>query len=192
MGFLWHGNLELDGSDGLLGLFWNKAPVELRRKALQAVGRWLHTKEPIDLDILKRLRGLWDWRLQKVSEIQSDPRELSSFSWWFSSGQFDDEWAVDQLEKVLKAGSVLEVNFDFMQRLVRMASSIPVRAVRCLGVVVRQQENLWMLCLGHTAEIRAVLSAALRGNAEAAADAKDLINYLASRGSRQFGDLLSH
>jgi hypothetical protein len=36
MGFFWHGNLELDGSDGLIGLFWKKAPVELRRKALQA------------------------------------------------------------------------------------------------------------------------------------------------------------
>src|SRR6266851_5230514 len=117
-----HGNLELAGSDGLLGHFWNKAPVELRRTALQEIGRWLHTKEPIDFEILKRLQGLWEWRLEEVSKKQTDPRELSSFSWWFSSGQFVEEWAMDQLEKVLKAGSVLEVNFDFMQRLVRIAS----------------------------------------------------------------------
>jgi hypothetical protein len=123
--------------------------------------------------------------------FQQPARELSSFSWWFSSGQFGDEWAIDQLEKVLKAGSVPEVNFDFMQRLVRMASSMPARAVRCMGIIVRQQKNLWMLCLGHGAEIRGVLSAALHSNPDAVAGAGDLINYLASAGFLQFGDLLS-
>jgi hypothetical protein len=190
MGFFWHGNLELDGSDGLIGLFWNKAPLELRRKALQAVGRWLHTKEPIDLEILKRLRSLWEWRVQTVSEMQSDPKELSSFSWWFSSGQFDDEWAIDQLEQIQKTGALVEVNFDFMQRLVRIAATMPVRVVRCLDIIVRQQRSLWMLCLGHADEIRSILSEALKGNADATAGAKGLINYLASAGFRQFGDLL--
>jgi len=190
MGFFWHGHLELTGSDGLLGQFWNKAPVKLRRTALQVVGRWLHMKEPIHLDILRRLQGLWEWRLREVSEKQIDPRELSSFIWWFSSGQLGDEWAIDQLEQVLQAGTVLEVNFDFMQRLVRMASSMPARAAHCLEVIVRQQKNLWMLCLGHDAEIRAVLSAALHSNADAVAGAEDLINHLAGAGFLRFGDLL--
>ena len=113
MGFFWHGNLELDGSDGLIGLFWKKAPVELRRKALQALCRWLHTKEAIGLEILKRLRGLWEWRVQTVSEMQSDPKELSSFSWWFSSGQFDDEWAIDQLEQLQKTENGNRSEFRF-------------------------------------------------------------------------------
>ncbi len=185
-----HGNLELAGSDGLLGHFWNKAPVELRRTALQEIGRWLHTKEPIDFEILKRLQGLWEWRLEEVSKKQTDPRELSSFSWWFSSGQFDDEWAIDQLEQALKAAAVLEVNFDFLQRLMRMASKMPARAVRCLEAIVRQQKSLWMLCTGHGAEIRAVLNSALRGDADSAEIAEELINFLASAGLRQFSDLL--
>jgi hypothetical protein len=77
-----------------------------------------------------------------------------------------------------------------MQRLVRIAATMPVRAVSCLDIIVRQQRSLWMLCLVHADETRSILSEALKGNADATAGAKGLINYLASAGFRQFGDLL--
>ncbi len=77
-----------------------------------------------------------------------------------------------------------------MQRLVRMAAAMPVRAVRSLDIIVRQQRSLWMFCLGHADEIRSILSEALKGDGDATAGAEGLINYLASTGFRQFGDLL--
>jgi len=45
--------------------------------------------------------------------MQSDPKELSSFSWWFSSGQFDDEWAIDQLEQLQKTENGNRREFRF-------------------------------------------------------------------------------
>ncbi len=46
-----------------------------------------------------------------------------------------------------------------------------------------------MFCLGHADEIRSILSEALKGDGDATAGAEGLINYLASTGFRQFGDL---
>jgi hypothetical protein len=72
-------------------------------------------RKPLDPEIKERLIKLWAWRIHEV-RTASDPRqaaeELGAFGWWFVSGAFDDEWALDQLIEILPIGGKVDAHHE--------------------------------------------------------------------------------
>ena len=105
---------------------------------LEFVGRDLYsmnaTKQAILPDALPRLQVLWERRV-KVARQELPPHsssiELSAFGWWFGSGMFEEDWAISQLEEVLKLKGTLEALHLVIERLVSLSTTMPLPVVKC-------------------------------------------------------------
>jgi hypothetical protein len=195
MELYWWRKLELDETDGLLAAFYDRAGVPLRTHALHFVGRSLwRTEDPVPQDVIDRLRALWEFRLDVVrspTAPSGDAAELAAFGLWFVSANFDDEWALQQLEEALKLARSIESDHLVVERLAQLAEPMPARAVECLTLMVESDKKDWLLP-GWLEHARTILAAALESADQAAqARATELVHRLGARGYLQFRDLLS-
>jgi hypothetical protein len=146
MAFYWAGKLKFDEPEGILAHFYSTAPVELRIYALRFIGQSLwRTEEVILPDILERLQFLWEWRFSEVSNSgvqEPDVTEVSAFGRWFTSGKFDDLWAMVQLKKVVELTGKIEDEHSVVKRLAELSVTMPVLAVECFGLIVDSDKDL--------------------------------------------------
>lgn len=187
------GLLELDSE--LMVSFWTNAPDHIRAHALDFVGRGL-IQTDIDLseDHIRRLKILWETR-RGVAESSTDKEkfkgEMSAFGWWFSSDIFEARWVTEEYLRALNIGSDIHSDYYVARRLVRIAESLPIEALKVLEKLIEVQPQGWLV-FGNKEEIKKVLSIALHApEAEAVAAAKAVIGRLLSRGYSDFGDLIS-
>ena len=73
---------------------------------ISLIGRWCcNENNPVPKEFLGRFKNLWDWRIKKSAELPISVEEYQSFKWWYKSGLFDREWALEQLwESTKKSG----------------------------------------------------------------------------------------
>jgi hypothetical protein len=192
--FFARGRLSLDVNDPI-SAFYRHASVGLRRYALVAIGQRLaHEPKPVPLAVLERLTRLWSTRLGAVraaSGARPEATELETFGWWFTSGAFEDAWAVDQLAQALEitAGRT-DPHHDVMESLARLPSTVPRAALACMRHMVEGDVEGWVV-LGSSGEIRAAVGNALRSSdAETRGAAAELVSVLIARGYPEFKDLL--
>jgi len=144
----WRGKLNLEEKDGLLDYFYQKSVPKLHRHALIYVGRTLHeSRIEIKPEIIERLKKLWEYRLLKLSNENSEESksELEAFGWWFISKKFDDDWSLKQLKHVLFfAGNVDQVHHVLLQ-LKDVSSSKPIDSVECLNLLIKNTQIFWYL-----------------------------------------------
>lgn len=191
----WHGELELGESDRLLEEFFANAPAQLQEEFMRQIAwRLRYGKFEVGIDLIGRLQKLWEWRVNKVkSAIATNPQasDLKLFGWWFISGKFDNNWAIDQLMEVLKLTE--DVNDDsvlLFQRLVAIAPSRPLATVECLRLIADRIRTKWLISYNQESS-RAILSTALHsGDEESRKAAKELVNRLLARRIADFRDLL--
>jgi len=75
--------------------------------------------------------------------------ELASFGWWFSSGKFEDAWALNQLTEALKLSKLTRPNYHVLRRLAKVTEKFPFEAISCLSILldkdvgIRLQFNAW-------------------------------------------------
>lgn len=192
--FYWRGRISLNSTD-LLPAFFAAAAPELRRTALDFAGRsLLNSHGEVSEVVLNRLVALWEYRLteaQKSSDPLSARVEVSSFSSWFASGEFDTEWSLDQLAKVISITGGLLVNaFSSIKRLAEIAPTTPYRSVRILEQLLFGTERNW-LYLSSMAEVGTILRAANASNDEAAvAVVRQIIDALAEAGDMTYRSLV--
>jgi hypothetical protein len=91
------GDIDLTSPDSLLSRYYDRAPASVRADLLERIG---HGLVDTPADAAARLAELLDHRLTAVQH-GGDATELRGFGWWFSSGAFDDDWAVGRLRDVL-------------------------------------------------------------------------------------------
>lgn len=194
MTFYWWGTLDVDEPEGLFVQFFMHASKPLRRYSFEYVGRSLFTaKESISLEVLARLQRLWEWFIERVSKPGMQETiipELAAFGWWFSSGKFNDSWALMQLEKVLEFNEKIDMPDKVVERLAQLSAKMPQQTVTCLSLLMQAERDIWV-----TAEwkkhVRTLLIHALQSaNREAYREARRVINVLASREIADFRDLL--
>lgn len=148
MTLYWWGALDLHEADGLIPHFFRSARAELRRHAIEFVGYSLyHSEKPIPTEPLERLSRLWEWRSADLFATAQDrsvdgrtaaeiaKAELAVFGWWFASGAFDDEWALEQLRSVLSVTGRVELEHAAAERLAELSSQHALEAIRCLAVI---------------------------------------------------------
>jgi len=188
------GKVAHEDEDGILTRFFAKAPEALRAHAIEYVGRLLKNhKGAVPSDLVLRLRTLWEWRFARASArkgVQEFHGEAAAFGWWFVSGQFDDEWALNKLLEALKVSESVEPAPLVLQQLGKMARAKSRVVVKCLRRMIEGDKEGWRV-LGHVSELRGILSAAISsGDGEALAAATEVVNLLGRRGLGGFGDLL--
>jgi hypothetical protein len=194
MVYYWRGKLSLDEPDGLLALFYRRAPDSLKAHALEFLGRVLRdTQEHISEEILDRLRLLWERRLVAVREATPSvvgSSELVAFDWWFASRRFEDSWAITQLIEALKLARRAEPDDLVAERLAMLATTFPRETVECLRLMIEGDQEGWHIHIWRE-HARTILTKALQAtNIGAQQAAVDLIHQLGSRGYFEFRDLL--
>jgi hypothetical protein len=194
--YTWRGNIAVEPVEPLLEEYWAKADPDLRQHVLTHIGLSLRDWLPANLDTgvapaIERLKSFWAFVLSQAGQARSNAaRELSAFAWWFASGQFDNDWALDQLEFVLGRTSLLDEAHLVAERLAKVVDAQPLRSVRILDELVKSDDEGWRIT-GWKAEARAVLETALHSAGEDVQGASVLlINRLVSKGYVEFRDLI--
>jgi hypothetical protein len=194
MRFYWSGKIGLDEPDGLIALYFARAPDALRGYALEFVGRSLYnTTEKVPSELLARLQALWGWRMNFMhgeTQDASHTTELAAFGWWFGSGKFEDAWAIAQLELVLSRNEKVEANHLVIEHLDSLITSMPLSVVRCLTMLIKGDEQGWVTS-SILNQVRGILAKALQsGDNTAQQDAENIVRYLVTRGDLHALDLL--
>jgi hypothetical protein len=187
----WWGELNPDDSNGFLSKFWSKAPSSIREYALNRIGFNLHhSDDPIQPDVLNRLKHLWESRIASIKMHNAESNELKEFGWWFVSGKFDEVWSMKQLIDVLSLVGEVKLDFGVLKKLTESASQNPRDVIQCLELIIRGKQNKWQI---HTwrDEIKSIIGTVLKcSDPSAAKSATSLTNYLGSLGYLDYKDLL--
>jgi hypothetical protein len=194
MALYWRGETGLDDAGSLLARFYAKATSRLARYAIDVIGRRLcQEQEVVSPELIGRLRTLWAQRLDAVSATASsriDAVELVSYGWWFISGRFDDNWAIDQLTSTLNLAGETMPDHLVVERLAGLASTLPGQVVACLRLLVEGDQRRWGIRIWEP-HVRTALTMAIQSSdVEARQAAIDFIHVPASRGHLSFRDLL--
>ena len=96
----------------------------------------------------------------KTARDEISGGELCGFGWWFVCGKFDDEWAIEQLERALRIAGYVEPDFQVVGRLAELAPQAPSKAVACLGMLVEGDEDGWRIG-GWSQEAHTILATVL-------------------------------
>jgi hypothetical protein len=195
--YAWRGKISADPIDTLLEAYWTKADAGLRRHVLGYIGRSLREWLPVEIDpgvpaALERLKIIWTFVLSRADRPENDEQTgaLSAFAWWFSSGRFDDGWALDQLDLVLQKTDLLDEAHLIAERLAKVVDVQPLRSVQVLDELVKSDHEGWRIT-GWKDDVRKVLETAMRSADEDVHVASlRLINRLVSKGYVEFRDLM--
>ncbi len=188
----WHGQIAFNERDKLLDKFLSNAPASVTGKFIKDIGRWLHTDGPPKADVLVRLKALWARRF-----TIGRPEELATFSWWFSSGCFDESWSIDNFLAALRTLDTPAAGFfppkfapKDVERLAELAPRHLAKVVSCLDLIVKAHQNQGAI-FSLRIPARTILAAARTSDDnEVRKVAETTINRLARKGYLEFRDLL--
>jgi hypothetical protein len=187
----WHGEIAFGGRDKLLADFLVNAPASVTGKLMEDIGHWLHTDGQPTPEVIARLKALWARRF-----AVGRPEELAVFSWWFSSGCFEETWSIDNFLATLQALDALANRFApwFAPKVgERLAELVPrhlAKVASCLDLLVKANESGWAI-LSLRAAARTILTAALASDDHGLRNvAEATVNRLARKGYTEFRDLL--
>jgi hypothetical protein len=135
----WHDQINFGDEPALLETFFDNAPSSVAASALEHVGRMLHETAPSPA-VLTRLRLLWSKRVSV-----GPPDELAAFGWWFSSGRFDDDWALAQLGTVVEATALPVASEKVAARLAILAPQHLSRTLAILASLLKANTQGWGL-----------------------------------------------
>jgi hypothetical protein len=194
MTLYWRGKIKLDEPEGLLAKFFELSSDGLRGYAIEFIGRSLKNKEDeIEPQTLNSLQLLWEKRLETAhnsTERISYTTELAAFGWWFSSGKFNDAWAITQIKQILELIGTVEPDFLVLERLAIIVDTMPESSVECLELIIKNDKSGWRIYSWQN-ETRAILSKAIHSNSDKAIKvAKCIIQDLGKRGQWEYRDLL--
>jgi hypothetical protein len=108
------------------------------------LGRGLEEAKDTPQTTIARLMDLWSelrvrsdaWPEQKRQEL------LRHFGTWFTSDQFDPQWALTELEQSLSTGFGLIDVQAVLVRLGSLAEALPLQVVRCVELLVKNEQQL--------------------------------------------------
>jgi hypothetical protein len=195
---LWaDGTLDAMSKTALVDQLFSAADARLRETALRSVGWDLERQfgqSVVPAPIVERLKLLWERRRKAVERQPALCDELPGFGSWFVCGAFDDDWALGQLDFVLRtalpaeedlhAWSPVDATPQVMRRLARLAAERTPIVVRCLATLARQLKSSIPVSASLD-EIKTDLAAGLRSNDPATqAEALEAFHRLGSLGFR--------
>ena len=135
----WRGKITL--SSGLLEKFYERAPLELRKAALNFAGRSAkNTQGEMQAEVKKRFYTLIEHRFFSVKQTD-EVSELSPFGWWFNCSHFNREWRLEWLRALLAIGVIVEPDFDIFETLESMKTIDSTSVLACLERLLDQDNG---------------------------------------------------
>jgi hypothetical protein len=194
MAYYWRGKLAMKDPQDLISMFFANAPDHLCGHALEFVGRCLrNTNGAVPREMLERLRTLWLSRLSTIRDSKTPAlhvAELDAFGWWFASGKFEDQWAVEQLKEALTLSPHSRIAWLVIDRLKELVQAMSVPALECLDLIIERDMG-GLAIIASRDDIRSLLATALGiPNKRIQEIAIVIINHLCARGHLDFRDLL--
>jgi len=167
--------------DEILKDFFRKIAPSVMAHAIRFVGRSLVDAEDLPDEITPRFVSLWEWLWSdfRAEHADSPPEHFANFGWWLYCGKFDPNWCLDRLLEVSAIAPMVEPEHKVVEVLASLAASRPLAVVTIADRMVRADKEGWRLH-GWRESLLALLKAVLAGqNAEAKAEARNLIDHLA-------------
>lgn len=149
------------------------------------IGQLLKNEDKqIPSDVLGRFQEMWEG----LSKEPKRKATLSSFGWWFASGQFDTAWSITFLLEVFRLAGSVDGDFAVAEQLAKIAREEPRRSVAALKALIESDKQGWQI-LGWKESARSILETAMavEGTRE---DAESVIHFLGAKGNMEFRDLL--
>jgi hypothetical protein len=192
MGLYWWGTLKLN--DDLMQKFLEKATDEIRGHAMRSLGFAVYSdKQGIPPETLDRVKELFGLRLhdaENATDKGAYRRELAAFSWCFASDEFDQNWKMNILLRILRTTGRVEVPHLAVEQLAELSKTMPGECAECLSLLTVGLEDVFEIC-GWEVQARTVLTEAINsGDQMTKTVAFATINRLASRGFTNFRDLV--
>lgn len=184
------GQLDFENDGKLLHRFIETATPEIRRHAIEFVGRSLKGDEQLPEDVLQRFMSLWNiyWAGPGPQDAQDQP-DAWLFGTWFGCGKFPRQWSIDQLHHFVKITSIAEPDHSVVERLAAIADTDILTSTKVLDLMVRGDREGWRIS-GWLESAKTILRKAMSKPGEPRLVAEALINHLGRRGYNEFGDLL--
>jgi hypothetical protein len=124
----------------------------------------------------------------KESKTSSDfKEEFKEFGWWFASGKFDDLWALSQLFNALQISNEVSVNHEVMKKLTTLVIKYPKEVLDCVDLMIKGDNEGWKIYYWRE-PLKEILTAGMKTAFKA--KAREIINYLGSRGYQELEELL--
>jgi hypothetical protein len=186
----WRGLVDLDSPDTLLERHVSAINSEARAAMLTFVGRVAsQTDGPLDATVRERFQRLWDWWITRPVAGAPSARELRIFGWWFTSGKFEEGWAVERLRDALRATGRAEPDHLVAAALADLAARAPRAAVECLALVNPDHDPFGARYTWVDVVRTIVVAARASGDPAAAEVARGVIGRWTARGHTELLDL---
>ncbi len=193
--FYLRGRIEIESHDRLLELFYENASPGLAGHVFKSIGMAIRDGDDAvrSQEILQRIQLLVDYRVDKVSSLESAEnvyQELVTFGWIFSSGLFDDRWALRTLLKILDFAKSIEPAHLVVERLAETMNLFPAESLAALKLIINNSNKSYHI-YGYQDSIEKILRIAmLNENIESGKSAEEIINLLGVKGFYRFRELL--
>jgi hypothetical protein len=186
----WIGKIHHDETDGLIDLFYTKAPEKLLAHSIWFIGNILYNeKKTIEPVVLDRLMKFWEWRIQDTKRPISKI-ERRDFGQWFASAKFEDAWALRQLRDVLNNVGDIDSSYMVSEHILNIVSKMPLDVIECLHIVVEKSKDSFDF-YGWEKNARNIISAVIKSkNDKAKQLAIDIAHLLVAKGYLKYRDLL--
>lgn len=193
----WRGIIDID-EGYLLDAFYEIADDELSAWAMSFLGRSFIAEEQTEdsptsakltTELSSRLQRLWEMRLQAAVQNRTSGvsrKEIASFGWWYSAGEFDSEWRLEQLMAALRISKKVDRSRAVLRRLETDSIDNPRLAVKALRLMIQGDAQGWSVLVWDE-EISNILSSVLGAEDRMAKlEALDVIEVLGARGYGQY------
>jgi hypothetical protein len=142
-------------------------------------------------DIIERLQRLWEFRLKDVlAKPSQGTEELEEFGSWFSSGAFEDEWALNNLQKVLRVTHLASPDFMVLEKLSEIAEEFPLKTIECLKELIAGARERWSITSWRDEAFKIIKTAYNSNNSEAKKLAEEQANLLVAKGYHNYRDAI--
>jgi len=184
------GQIQLDDDHGLLRRFLAESKPDIRTHAITFVGNNVEGEEKIPEQVAHRFKELWKvyWEGPGKMDAKEKP-DAYLFGTWFSSGQFPEQWALNQFEEFVNVNPKPEPSRDIMEQLAKICHTDILKAVRILDKLVHGDQDGWRMYVWKD-YVKQILEIAMQVGGDVRIQAEQVINYLGRRGYTQFGELL--
>jgi len=178
---------ELEGENYLLPLFFEKAPDEIRAKAINQIYKLLKS-----IDLTKdseewiRLKALWKKRVDLASEKDTQKKimEINNFTFWLKFIPESIKDCFEIIEKMIPIITIKSVflGMNFIEYLSNQSNSHPLESIKLLHLYFLNYSGDYITFYSEKERIRLILSNAVKSTSEKANSiAFDLINLLAEK-----------
>jgi glutaredoxin 2 len=184
----------LSPADELWKKFWEDAPDQIRKEAIEFIGRILRDRSNIfKEEVVKKFCDLFEDRLKKIECIDKKDQsieEFTAFGWWFESEVIEEEWLLEQLERALTlTKGRIDWDHKVAERLDIMFEKHPKKVLLVLRKMCDGDYEGWSM-ISNKGVYENVLRKALKSeNGEISSCADDFVNHLGAMGYQEFREL---